>query len=121
MNVAKKSLDSGIVVLELAGMVSMGEDCEWLDHEILALLEKKHTRIILDLAAVSHIDSAVLGKIMSCYSRLKKAGGGLRVAGPKGAVESLMKTTNIDRVVGLYPSVDQAAADFAAVETNKRK
>jgi anti-sigma B factor antagonist len=121
MNVAKKSLDSGIVVLELAGMATMGQDCERLDHEILTLLEKKNNRVILDFGGVSHIDSAVLGKIIACHSKLKKAGGGLRVAGPKGAVENLIKTTNINRIVGLYPSVDQAAADFAAAETAKHK
>jgi anti-anti-sigma factor len=121
VNVAKKVLDSGIVVLELAGMATMGQDCERLDHEILTLLEKKSIRVILDFAAVSHIDSAVLGKIMSYHSKLKKAGGGLRVAGPRGSVEHLMKTTNVDRVVGLYASVDQAAAAFNSGETRKKK
>ena len=114
MNVARKQLESGVVVLELIGVMVMGPDCERLDQEVDQTLEQNQNRVVLDMTAVKHIDSAGLGKIVSCFSKLKKAGGGLRVAGAHGMVETALKTTHLDRIISLYSTAAEAGEGFAS-------
>ena len=49
---------------------------------------------------------------MMSAGQLKEVGGQLRVSGATGHVEEVLKMTNVDKIVGLHPSVDAAAASF---------
>jgi len=53
-----------------------------------------------------------VGTIVACFSRLKKSGGDLRIAGANGKAESVMKMTQVDKVICFFPTTDAAAADF---------
>lgn len=113
MNLSKKELHPGIWVMEMSGNVHMGADCKRVDQEIDSHIEKKQMRIIFDMAKVDHIDSAFVGQIVKSYSRLKKADGKLRLAGVKGMVEGVLKMTQVDKVVPVFPTVAAACEDFA--------
>ena len=58
----KKQIKPGIWVLELSGRVQMGPDCKRIDQEVEHHISIKENHIILDMAAVDHIDSAVIGQ-----------------------------------------------------------
>jgi anti-sigma B factor antagonist len=116
VNLTKKEIQPGIWVMEMSGNVHMGADCKRVDQEIENHIEKKQTRIIFDLAKVDHIDSAFVGQIVKSFSRVKKAGGRLRLASVKGMVEGVIKMTQIDKVIAIYPSVSAACEDFPESE-----
>ena len=44
-----------------------------------------------------------------CYAKVKKAGGVLRLAGVKGMVEDTLKLTSVDKLIGSFPSIAEAA------------
>jgi anti-sigma B factor antagonist len=77
------------------------------------LLHEKQTRVIFDLSRVTKIDSAGLGRIVNCLSRLKTAGGTLRLAGVSENIAGLLKLTKVDRLVKIFPTVQEAARDFS--------
>jgi len=106
-------MESGLVALELTGTISMGLDCEQLQQEIEDLLHHQERRIILDLSSVQQIDSAAVGKIVACFSLVKKSGGELRVAGAQGPVEGVLKTTHVDKIIPLFGTAAAAAEGFA--------
>jgi anti-anti-sigma factor len=112
MNYQRKELPSGIPVLELVGSITMGRDCELLQSEVEHVLQLKRPGVVFDLTAVTHIDSAGVGKLVSCYSKLKKAGIPLRLAGARGVVESALKLTHVDKIIGLYPTAEEAAGSI---------
>jgi anti-sigma B factor antagonist len=112
VNLTKKEIHPGIWVMEMSGNVHMGADCKRVDQEVEDHIEKKETRIIFDMAKVDHIDSAFVGQIVKSFSRLKKAGGTLRLASVKGMVEGVLKMTQVDKVIGVFPTVSAAAKDF---------
>ncbi len=112
MNIEKKQIKSSVVVLEMTGSISMGPDCDRIDQEIQQILGQSVNRVILDLTGVQHLDSAGVGRIVACVSKLKKSGGGLRVAGAGGMVEKVLKMTQVDKVVGLYPTAAAASEGF---------
>ena|ERR1700759_1590419 len=63
--------------------------------------------IVLDLAAVSFIDSSGLGALVSSLNGLGKDGS-LVVSGAQGTVASMFKLTRMDKVFRMYRSTDEA-------------
>lgn len=113
MNLERKEIQPGIALLEIVGTVSMGPDCDRLEQEIEELLGKNVRKFILDLARLQKVDSAGVGKIVACFSRVKKAGGKLSIAGAEGSVRDVLRMTQVDRIVGIYPTAQAAAENLA--------
>jgi anti-sigma B factor antagonist len=113
LNLSKKEIQPGIWVMEMSGNVHMGADCKRVDQEINGHIEKKQLRIIFDLGKVDHIDSAFVGQIVKSFSSLKKVNGKLRLACVKGMVEGVLKMTQVDKVIPVFPTVSSACEDFA--------
>lgn len=112
LEITKGQLKDGIALLTLRGSIHTGPDCRRVEHEVDELLHNNQTRAIFDLAGVTHIDSAAIGVVVRCFSKLKNAGGLLRLAGCRGMVDSSLKLTKVDRVIGLYPNAAAAAENF---------
>jgi anti-sigma B factor antagonist len=113
VEIVKKELKPGIVVLELKGPLQMGVECKQLELVFDELLRDNRTRVVLDLSGVTKLDSGGLGKVVNCLSRLKKAGGVMRLAGVKGMIEGVLKLTLVDRLVKVYPTAVEAAESFS--------
>jgi anti-sigma B factor antagonist len=112
MRLAKKQIEPGIVVLEVTGRIVMGPDCQQIDREVEAHILRGEKSFIFDLTAVDHVDSAAVGQIVKCYTKLKKSGGTLRLAGVHGMVEGVLKLTQVHKVIEIFPTAQEAAKDF---------
>lgn len=112
MKLAKKQIDPGIVILEISGRFIMGTDCQQLDREVDAHILQNEKRFIFDLSGVDHVDSAAVGQIVKSYSKLKKSGGSLRLAGVKGMVDGVLKLTQVHKVIEIFPTAHDAAQNF---------
>ncbi|MFY9691074.1 MAG: STAS domain-containing protein [Candidatus Acidiferrales bacterium] len=114
MKFEKKQIEPGIVVLELTGRFVMGADCQKLDREVDDHAQRGEKSFILDLTAVDHVDSAAIGQIVKCYSKVKKSGGTMRLAGAKGMVDGVLKLTQVHKVIEIFPTAQEAAKNFPA-------
>jgi hypothetical protein len=47
-----------------------------------------------------------------CEGKVRKAGGEVRIAGPVGLVRDTMVMTHVDRLVRIYPTVEEAVQHF---------
>jgi anti-sigma B factor antagonist len=112
MKFEKKQIEPGIVVLELTGRFVMGADCQKLDREVDDHAQRGEKSFILDLTAVDHVDSAAIGQIVKCYSKVKKSGGTMRLAGAKGMVDGVLKLTQVHKVIEIFPTAQEAAKNF---------
>ena len=113
MQIVKKELKPGILVLELSGPLQIGVECKQLELAFDELLRGHQTCVILDLTNVTKLDSCGLGKIVDCFSRLKTAGGSLCLAGTTGMIEGVLKLTHADRFLKCYPTALAAAESFS--------
>ncbi len=113
LQIVKKELKPGVIALELSGQLQMGVECKQLELAVDELLRDNHTRVVLDLSLLSKLDSGGLGKIVNCFSRLKSAGGMLRLAGTTGMIEGVLKLAHADRFLKAYPTVLEAAESFS--------
>jgi anti-sigma B factor antagonist len=74
--------------------------------------------VIFDMAGVTHADSAAIGSIVKCLAKLKSAGGGLRIAAVQPMIDYSLKLTKVDKVIEIFPTVEQAAKGFSAPEAS---
>jgi len=116
VRIAHRQLERGVEVLEMKGSIHGGTDCEWVEEEVATLIQEGKTRVIFDLAGVTHIDSTAIASIVRCLSRLRHAHGDLRLAGASRMVEGTLKITQLDRIIGMYPTV--ASADFLSFDAS---
>lgn len=112
MEITRREIAPGVVALELTGQLQSGVECKRLELAMDDLLHEKQKRVIFDLSKVTKVDSAGLGKIVNCLSRLKLAGGALYLAGVSEMVAGLLKLTKVDRLVKVYPTAQEAAQSF---------
>jgi anti-sigma B factor antagonist len=112
LNIQRKNVEPGIVVLEMIGRIAMGSDSQKIEWGIADLLKENHNKVIFDLSEVTFLDSSGLGILMMCHAKLKKAGGTLHIAGARGMVGETLEITSASKIVRLFPTVAEAATSF---------
>ena len=80
------------------------------------LFEKRPTKLILDLSAVSFMDSSGLGLIMGRYSVMKELGGDMTVWNPSPETRAILTLAGMERLVRIEYPPGQAPADGATRE-----
>ena len=108
----KRAIQPGLIALAIKGNIHCGPECARLEREVEGMIAVRETRVILDMAGVKHVDSAAIGSIVRCLVKLKGAGGGLRIAAVEPMIDYSLKLTKVDKVIGVFSTVDQAANDF---------
>jgi anti-anti-sigma factor len=116
LDFTKRTAPSGVTVLSMSGSIHCGPECARLEREVDAMIAARETRVIFDMAGVTHADSAAIGTMVRCFAKLKNAGGGLRIAAAQSMIEHSLKLTKVDKVIEMFPTVEQAAQGFAAPE-----
>jgi anti-sigma B factor antagonist len=112
LEIQTKHMEPDIVVLEVAGRITLGRDCKQLEWTTENLVRERQRKIILDLTGVTQIDSTGIGIIMASAAQVKNAGGEMRVAGATGHVEHVLRTTSVDKVLALHATAAAATAGF---------
>ncbi|MBC6457251.1 STAS domain-containing protein [Actinomadura sp. HBU206391] len=69
-----------------------------------------HAHVILDLAGVPFCDSSGLNSLIILYRRLQAVGGSLCLAAVPERLVRLLHTTGVQRLIPVYPTVDDALA-----------
>lgn len=72
------------------------------------LVSKDSARIVVDLSQVTFIDSSGLGALIGSLKTARLADGDLRIAAPTPTVSSVLRLTNLDRVLRAYSDPDTA-------------
>lgn len=62
-------------------------------------VQSGNTRLVVDLSGVEHIDSAGLSALISGLKAARQAGGSLHIAQPSKQVSTMLKLTNLHRVL----------------------
>jgi anti-anti-sigma factor len=117
----KSVVQPGVTALAMTGSIHCGPECARLEREVDGLIAARETRVIFDMAGVTHADSAAIGAIVRCYGKLRDAGGGLRIAAAQSMVEHSLKLTKVDKVIEVFSTVDQAAQGFSGPEATARR
>jgi anti-sigma B factor antagonist len=72
------------------------------------LVAAGRTRIAINLADVTFIDSSGLGALVGALKATRTAGGDLRIAAAATQVVQVLRLTNLDRVLQVHPTAEGA-------------
>jgi anti-sigma B factor antagonist len=109
MELVKKQVQVGVVILQLTGSIRIGANCQQIEQALNELVEQGNLWVVFDLSGVTYIDSAGIGTVVRSLLKLRKLGGTLRLAGVTGMVAGVLKLTQIDRNFEIFPTVNEAA------------
>src|SRR6267154_1597987 len=80
LDFTKRTVAPGVAVLAMTGSIHCGPECARLEREVDALIAARETRVIFDMAGVTHADSAAIGSMVRCLGKLRGAGGRLEAS-----------------------------------------
>jgi len=107
-------MSGDVAVLSLNGRLVLEDTESPLRPAIEQLVSAGHVKLVLDLAAVTYIDSAGLGLLVAKFVSLRSRGGDLRLVHPTPRSMHLMTITNLATVFETYASEDLAVQSFAS-------
>ena len=110
LHVETKQIEPDVTVMEFQGKITMGLEGRRVETLVDELLREHATKLVFDLTGVEYVDSTGMGVIVSCFTKMARAGGMLRVAGLNDRVRQLFKITRVDTVLTFYPTAQAAAA-----------
>lgn len=104
----------GISILQLSGRITLGEESNQLRMKIKDLLAQGKTRLILDLADVSYIDSAGLGTLVAAYTSAQNQGANMKLANLTKKFREQLHITKLVTVFEVHDSVADAVKSFSS-------
>jgi len=102
----------GIVILDLAGRITVGEEASRLRDSLRELIAAGKTRVILNLERVDYIDSTGLGALVMGYTSVRKAGGALKLVNLSRRNIELLVFTKLETVFEIFDNELDALNSF---------
>ena len=116
MVMSERSLSEHTVVETFVGRFDQHarQDFKWrIDHAIT----QGYRFVLLNMVAVSFIDSAALGWLVLAQRRFQRIGGKLGIITPMGFVRDIIELTEINEWIPIFNSEDEAWKTLESPET----
>jgi anti-sigma B factor antagonist len=82
--------------------------------EVRQLVEGGARKLLIDLSAVTYIDSACIGCLMDVYRLLQDKGGAVKLAGLQPRVETMLSMTGVHKIIDVHRDEALALQAFGA-------
>ena len=84
-----------------------------LRQTITTAIDEGAGTVIVDLTAVTFMDSTTLGVLIGAHNRVRESGGAIGVVCPDDRVRRVFRITGLDKVFTLHDTVSDAATALA--------
>ena len=105
----KQGKNGDIVSVVLSGKLD-ALHCDYLLECVEHQIEEGCEKLIMDCTDLEYISSMGLGSLLRVHARMKKRGGDVKLAAVQGAVAKVIRLVQMDRILQLYPTVEEAVA-----------
>ena len=99
-------------IIELSGKITIGTGDVKLRELINAAVEEGKSKILLDLAGVTAIDSSGIGGMVACYTTVTKRKGQLRLLRLSPKINDILQVTQLITVFDVFDDEAEALASF---------
>jgi anti-sigma B factor antagonist len=107
-----------IASVDVRGKFIKGQGGFQLQRVIDKALEAGTEKILLNMTDVPMVDSMGIGEIVRAFTRVKEAGGTLKLVGLTSRVYGAMKITRLLSLIESYKTEQEAAASFPPAEAH---
>jgi anti-sigma B factor antagonist len=106
MEIAQRDHD-GVDILDVEDRLTAAV-APRLRSAVADLVAAGRTRVVVNLAGVTFIDSSGLGALVGALKATRTAGGDLRIAAAPEQVKQVLRLTNLDRVLNVHATAEEA-------------
>ena len=104
-----------VTIVQVTGDITLNKGGDaMLKDKVQSLLQQGRTKLLVDLSAVSYVDSAGLGELVQAYATTKNRGGALKLVGVTGRLHGLLVVTKLLTVFDTFDDEASALASFTA-------
>lgn len=108
----------GVTILTMRGRLTLGEGASLL-REALRHAVNHNSRVLIDLAEVTYIDSTGLGELVGGYVSARNRGAEVKLLNLQSRIKDLLQVTKLLTVFDCFENRDVAVASFAVGAAQK--
>ena len=96
-------------VIELKGEIDLNVSPE-IAASLRPMIALRPSRLVIDLSAVTYVDSSGLAVLITAVNDVESYGGRLMLSGAQESVRLIIESASLDRFFLTFPHVDAALA-----------
>ncbi|SRR6266496_1915251 len=104
-------VEDGVTIVSCSGRIMFGEEATALRESLKKVLAASH-KIVLNLSAVTYIDSGGLGTLVGAYSSARAAGADIKLTGLGQRLRDVLQVTKLVTVFEVHENEQQAIDAF---------
>jgi anti-sigma B factor antagonist len=112
LNIARRTAGE-VVILDLAGRATIGNDSERLGEALLAEVKRGTRKLLVNLSDLGHVDSSGLAALMRAHVSMTRSGGTMRLIVPAGRVREVFDALQLARAMTYLFDEASALASFS--------
>ena len=101
-----------VTVLDLSGRIVAGEECDSLRKKIQELLASNQTKILLNLAQVTRVDSTGIGMLVEAVINTARKGAHLKLTNLPRLIYNVLFTHRLVQAFEIHSNEEEALAGF---------
>jgi anti-sigma B factor antagonist len=101
-----------VTILDLTGRVMVGLDTDLLSPYLQDLVAKGVRKLLLNLTAVTLMDSSGVSAIAKTQASLSRQGGSLKLLRPSGRVRAVLEAVHLLDLIPTFEDEAEALASF---------
>jgi anti-sigma B factor antagonist len=109
---AKTRRVGNVEIVDLSGKITLGENTGILRDELRSLLAQGQKNILLNMGAVSYVDSAGLGELVGAYTTAANQGGTVKLLNLQAKMKDLLQVTKLHTIFPVFEDEASAVASF---------
>jgi anti-sigma B factor antagonist len=110
MIVEKRHLDGGVTLLNVEGVIKLGESAQFFAQTLDRTLSDDKGHVIIDFSRINFIDSTGIGELVGYLGRFRSFQRELVLVNPSDRIRKLLQVARLDSLFPTYDSVDAALA-----------
>ena len=108
-------IENGIAVFKLNESRFDSQIAGLVKAEFTILLTEDVNNLVVDLSEVEYCDSSGLSALLLAFRILQSQEGQIRIAAPQKSVKTLIQISQLDRILPIFDSVDEAVKDLETI------
>jgi anti-sigma B factor antagonist len=103
---------NGVTVIDAAGRITIGQNANALGDYFRSLVADGKKDLVLNLGAVTFVDSMGVGSIVAGYTSVNGHGGALKLVKPNNVVKLLLEVSGLHKLFEVYEDEGAALGSF---------
>ena len=105
-----------VTIIEVVGRITLGDSVANFRQHVLDVAAGGRTKILLNLAGVSYIDSSGIGELVSTYNAVTSQGGSVKLLKLTKRVHDLLQITKLSTIFEIFDDEAKAVGSFGGTQ-----